>query len=388
MNSTKMNSAKMNSAKMNSAKMNSAKMNSKKKTTVKSDKRQQSRKNRSQNSFGPPQLSSLTEDELLDMRICDLGVRIQGTPLEDRIERLYEELELKGIRFRPHFWLSEDWFTPDGVPGVAIPFYLGHPRLMKLERKQMLEVEGGTEEWCMKILRHEAGHAIDNAYRLRRRRRWREIFGKASLPYPEYYQPKPYSKRFVLHLDAWYAQSHPVEDFAETFAVWLKPRSRWRSQYRGWPALKKLQFVEELIGEITSEKAKVTNREQLESVRSIRKTLRQHYQTKRSHYGLEHPDFYDGDLRRLFSDDPQHEKSPAAATFLRKIRPSLRRAVARWTGEYQYTIDQVISQMIDRCRELNLRQHRPFEEVEREALIMLSIQTMNYLHDGNHRVAL
>ena len=333
-------------------------------------------------------LTRLSDEQLLDMRICDLKVRIEDTPLERAIERLHEEMELKKIRFRPHYWLSDDWFTPDGVPGVAIPFYLADPRLMQLERKQMLEIEGGTESWCMRILRHEVGHAIENAYWLRRRRRWREIFGKASQPYPESYQPKPYSRKFVQHLDAWYAQSHPLEDFAETFAVWLKPRSRWRTRYHDWPAIRKLCYVDELIREIRDEKPKVTSRERVGSARSIRRTLRQHYNAKRSYYGLEHPDFYDCDLQRLFSDAPEHSGCPSAAAFLRRIRPTLRRAVAEWTGEYQYTIDQVLCEMVARCRALNLRLHRPDDEVERDALIMLTVQTMNYLNNGHHRVAL
>ena len=145
--------------------------------------------------------------------MCDLKLRIQGTPLERRIDKLYKELESREIPFRPHCWLSDEWFSPDGVPGIAIPFYLAHPRLARLERRQVLEVEGGTEEWCMRILRHEAGHALDTAFGLHRRRMWRETFGKYSEPYPDYYSPRPYSKSFVVHLDSWYAQSHPAEDF-------------------------------------------------------------------------------------------------------------------------------------------------------------------------------
>jgi hypothetical protein len=134
--------------------------------------------------------------------------------------------------FRPHFWLSDEWFCPDGEPGIAMPFYLAHPRLARLEMAQMREVEGGTREWCLRILRHETGHAIENAYRLRRRPRRRELFGRTSQPYPDSYSPRPYSKSFVRHLDAWYAQSHPDEDFAETFAVWLTPDSDWRRALR------------------------------------------------------------------------------------------------------------------------------------------------------------
>jgi hypothetical protein len=330
----------------------------------------------------------LSEEELLDTRMCDLGVQIDETPLADRIARLYDELEQRDIHFRPHFWLADEWFTPDGVPGVAIPFYLGHPRLMRLEKKKMLEVEGGNENWCMRILRHEAGHAIDNAYRLRRKLRWRETFGKASMPYPVFYSPKPYSRSYVLHLDAWYAQSHPVEDFAETFAVWLRPRSRWRTQYAGWPAMKKLEYVHELMGEIRGQKPKVTSRERPGSISRVRRTLRQHYAKKWAHYGVDHPHYYDQDLCRLFSDAPEHARRPSAATFLRRLGPKLRREVARWTGQYQYTINQVLDGMIERCRDLKLRVVGKRSEVEREALVLLTVQTMNYLHDGHHRVAL
>jgi hypothetical protein len=333
-------------------------------------------------------LNFLSDDELLDLRMCDLGLSISGTVVEDRIEQLYEELAERGINFRPHCWLSDEWFSPDGVPGIAIPFYLAHPRLMRLERKQVLDVEGGTHDWCMKILRHEAGHAIDTAYRLRRRKSYRETFGRVSAPYPDFYRPKPYSRSFVLHLDMWYAQSHPVEDFAETFAVWLRPRSRWRTQYREWPAIKKLEYVSETMQTLENGKPLVTSRTHIDPLRSIKKTLRQHYEKKRAHYGLEHPNFYDRDLRRLFSDKPEHSRRMTAAAFLRRTRTELRKSVSKWTGEYQYTIDQVLSEMIERCRELRLRLSTSEAEAKRDVMVLLTVQTMNFLHEGHHRVAL
>ncbi|MDQ3171565.1 MAG: hypothetical protein M3Q55_15630, partial [Acidobacteriota bacterium] len=155
---------------------------------------------------------SLDDERLLDLRVCELGLKIEGSALEERIAIVDSELEARGLQFRPYYWLSDDWFTPDHVPGVAIPFYLAHPRLSKLEESQMLEVEGGTHEWCLQILRHEVGHAIDNAYMLQRRRRRLKVFGQSKKTYPEYYTPKPYSRSFVVHLDSWYAQSHPDED--------------------------------------------------------------------------------------------------------------------------------------------------------------------------------
>jgi hypothetical protein len=337
---------------------------------------------------GEPRWAEHTTEELLKLRFCDLGLRLETSPLWERIERLYEELAERDLHFRPHCWLAEEWFSPDGVPGIAIPFYLAHPRLTRLEKQQMLEAEGGTESWCMKILRHEAGHTLDTAFRLHRRLRYRQVFGKASAPYPEFYQPKPYSRSFVLHLDLWYAQSHPAEDFAETFAVWLRPRSRWRSQYHDWPAIAKLEYVDELMHEIAGTAPVIRSARHVEPIRDNRKTLGEHYAEKRQRYMSDTPPIYDRELRRLFSDAPENAHRPSAAAFLRRIRVKFRRVVAEWTGQYQYVINQVLSEMIDRCRELNLRLATPARQAERDALVMVTVQTMNYLHAGHHRLAL
>jgi len=332
----------------------------------------------------------LPDDRLLDLRLCDLGVKIEGTELESLIDRLYRELRRRDITYRPYFWLSNEWFTPDAHSGVAIPFYLAHPRLRQLERRQMLEVEGGTAASCMRILRHEVGHVLDNAYRLHRRKRYREVFGNWSDPYPEFYQPKPYSRSYVVHLDMWYAQAHPAEDFAETFAVWLRPGSNWRQRYAGWPAREKLQYVDDLMAsDVAGQQPAVVTRRYSKPLKDLRQTLREHYKEKRLHYIQEDwPDFYDSDLRRLFSDDPRYRHNPTASSFLREIKPELRRMVSRWTGEYQYTIEQVLDDIIDRCRELHLRLVRSSRRTTLDAVVMLTVQTMNYLHDGHHRVAL
>lgn len=313
---------------------------------------------------------------------------LRGSFVERYIRRLYRELHDRGLRFRPHFWVGEEWFTPDGVCGIAVPFYLVHPRLARLELAQMLEVEGGSPEECMRILRHETGHAIENAYRLRRRRRRIELFGKSSEPYPEFYTPRPYSRSFVLHLDQWYAQSHPDEDFAETFAVWLDPESDWRRRYAGWPALRKLEYVDELMRSLVGVPPPVRSRRRVDPIDRLRKTLREHYAEKRGRYGIDYPRFYDRDLRRLFSAVSTSPGSVPAARFVGRVRREARRLVARWTGIYQYTIDRVISDMIERCRELDLYADPPFDRLERDFVVLLAVQTMNYLHSGRHRVAL
>ena len=333
-----------------------------------------------------PEWAGWPDERLLDLRLCDLGLTIRAGELSDRIEQLYDELETLGLRFRPHFWLSDEWYCPDGIPGVAIPFYLAHPRLARLELAYMLEVEGGTPEWCMRLLRHESGHAIENAYRLRLRRRRQKLFGKSSERYRDWYVPRPYSRRFVVHLEQWYAQSHPDEDFAETFAVWLAPDPHWRERYAGWPVLRKLEYVDATMREIADQRPAVVSRARVDPLSRLRKTLRQHYEEKRRHYGLDSDVSYDRDLRRVFSAAPEFRERPPAARFLGRIRREVRRRVAQGTGVYQYTIDQVLGDMIDRCRELGLRVAVPEEQAKLDFTIALTVQTMNYLHSGRHRI--
>jgi len=336
----------------------------------------------------PPDWIAWPDEQLLDVRLCDLPVRIEGSLLEERIADLRRELAGRGLDLPLHFYLADEWFTPDGGSAMALPFYLAHPRLEKLEEAQMLEVEGGDREWGMRILRHEAGHLVDNMFALRRRRQRRELFGSSSEPYPEFYAPKPYSKSFVLHLDSWYAQSHPDEDFAETFAVWLTPESDWRHRYAGWPALKKLEYMDALMGSIAGRPARVVRADEVDGLRRLRTTLRAHYRRKRRHYGVDRPDFYDRDLRRLFSDAPEFSGNPTAAAFVTRHRRQVRRVVADWTGIYQYTIDQVLEDIVVRCRDLRLRLAVPEETARQAFTVLLTVQAMNFLHSGRHRLAL
>jgi len=333
-----------------------------------------------------PWWATLDDEELLDVRICDLGLRVEGSELEERVERLHQELEARGLRLKPHVWLSHEWFSPDGVPGFAVPFYLAHDRLKRLERKMMLEVEGGTRSSCMKLMRHETGHCVSTAYRLHYRKRWREVFGSTSQPYPESYLPRAQTKHFVLHLEWWYAQAHPAEDFAETFAVWLNPNSRWRQNYRGWPALLKLRYVHDTMAKLVGVAPPVRSRERVETLRTLRYTLREHYRNRQATYGDQSPDIYDRDLRRLFSDEPRDRERPAAAQFLRRHRREIREQVARWTGEYVYTIDRVLHDMTSRSRELKLRLRNSESQSLADATTLVTVQTMNFLRRVPHRI--
>jgi hypothetical protein len=336
-----------------------------------------------------PDWVTLTDKELLKVRVRDLRVGIEGTWIEESIAELHEELARRGILFRPHAWLSYDWFVPDNVPGIAIPFYLAHPRLMKLERRKMLEVEGGTRQEVMKILRHECGHALDNAFCLEGGAARQALFGSSTKKYPEHYRPNPASRNFVRHLRLYYAQSHPLEDFAETFAVVLGSRNAgWRKRYEGWPALQKLEYVDGLLEELRGRRPVVRNRARPESVATLNMTLGEYYEEKCGRYLVSYPDIYDRDLRRLFSDDPRHAHHELASRFLRRNRSEIRKLVANWTGEYQFTLNQVLNDMIGRSRELKLRAAGPEKRLKIDFAILLTVKTMDFHYSRKNWFAL
>jgi len=301
-----------------------------------------------------PSWNRLSDEELLNQRFCDLHLSLKHSDVERHLQRIERELRRRGIHFRPHVWLSVEWFSPDGVPGVAVPFYMAHPRLMRLERHFMDEVEGGNADWLLRILRHEVAHALDNAFRLRRRKGWRRIFGKASRPYPDTYRPRPASRSFVLHLGHWYAQSHPTEDFAETFAVWLQPRARWRRDYADWPALKKLQYVDELMHALRDETPVVMNRELIEPLSENTMTLAEHYRRKRARYAMDTPAVYDLRLKRIFGRHRAGERRVRASAFLREARPQIERLLIRRSRLHPYVVQHVFRAVIQRTRDLNL----------------------------------
>jgi len=335
-----------------------------------------------------PAWDRLSDEQLLSLRFCDLKLRIQGTELQSAILRLCGELNSRGIRFRPHCWLAQEWFSPDGVPGIAIPFYLAHRRLMSIERRFMREVEGGNRNWLMRILRHEAGHAIDSAYRLRRRKHWRAVFGPASLPYPDTYRPRPGSRRFVQHLGAWYAQAHPTEDFAETFAVWLKPHSAWRREYVGWPAYAKLQFIDQLAEEIGGQKPLVSDRSTIEDVTEETQTLREHYEQKLARYRMPRRSGADELLLKVFTAAPRSSAAPKAASVLRDMRIGLRREILRSGAFSEYLVHQVLRLMIERSESLNLYLRGPRRELKAQLLWVVARLAESYEERKLPRVAL
>ncbi len=332
-----------------------------------------------------PEWAQVSDEKLLEIRICDLKLKIEGTELESRIQHFYKELEDREVSFKPLLYLGDEWFCPEGACTIAIPFYLAHPRLKKLEERMMMEVEGGTESWCMQLLRHEMGHVINHAYLLWKKKQWQKLFGSPSIEYSEYYRVRPYSKRFVQHLDEWYAQSHPEEDFSETFAIWLTPGLDWRHQYKDWKALEKLEYVDRIMKDLAGKPPLVVSPKKIYEASHLRSQLKKYYQRRRRLYAQDLPDFFDSDLKRLFISPPHTSSGERATTFLRRHRKAILNAVSTWTGEPKFTINRLLRSLSDRCSELDLRVGSDREKSGLEITAYLAAMASNYRHTGRFK---
>jgi hypothetical protein len=290
---------------------------------------------------------NLSDEDLLERKISRLGLRLESSGLQPQIEQLHSELSQKGLLFHPPCHIGDEWFVPVGIPAIFVPFFLAHERLRKLERKIMLEVEGETPEWFMKLIRHEAAHAYFYAFQLQKRTRWRRVFGPTSTEEtPQFYRPRPYSRSYVVHLDDWYAQSHPDEDFAETFAVWLTPGMDWRERYKDWKAIQKLEYVDELMRSLAGKPPAHQPLYNSSDHDCLNVKLKTYYARKRKLYEEEYPDFYDNDLRRLFAASADTAGGVKASAYLRHHRRQLMDAVCEWTNEKKYRVNKLLNQLI------------------------------------------
>src|SRR5689334_9309043 len=329
-----------------------------------------------------PEWAGLRDEELLELRISRLGLTLAGTPLEALIQQLHGELTAKGLVFHPPCELGDEWFVPVGLPVIFVPFFLAHERLRQLERRIILDVEGEAPEAFMQLIRHEAAHAYSYAYRFVRKAKWQQTFGKSSdEETPSFYRPRPYSRSFVVHLDDWYAQAHPDEDFAETFAVWLTPGLDWRARYRGWPALRKLEYVDELMRSLAGKPPQPLPRYKAAEHAGLGLKLKTYYARKRKEYEHSFPDFYDNDLRQLFDADERTEGRVKAAVYLRRHQRELERAVCQWTNENKYRVNALFRKLIARCGELDLYAGRRDLEVP----VYVSTLVMNHLFTGKFK---
>jgi Putative zinc-binding metallo-peptidase len=320
-------------------------------------------------------------EQILGKPIRELGLKIAGSPVEAYVQRLYAELEGKGLKkFRPACYLTDEWGCPSGEPVIGIPFYLASPDLSLLE-KEMNDLEDSRE--IMMYLRHEAGHAFNYAYKLYKAPDWKELFGPFRRPYRDNYRPVPFSRNYVRHLAGWYAQKHPDEDFAESFAVWLTPRSAWRKRYRGWEAMRKLRYVNRIAREL-AETEPIRRRGHTDvTVEEMEATVGEFY---RQSIAQEIPVVdlaLDTDLADIFNVAKRRNGVRPAREFLRENRKAIVDKIAYWTGVQRPLIKRLIEIIEKRIGELKLRSEtRRESEHLAEITVYATALAVNYMTRG------
>jgi hypothetical protein len=318
--------------------------------------------------------------EILNKPIKDLGLKIEGSPLERFVQQLYRELESKKLtRFRPAVYLTDEWGCPSGEPVIGIPFYLAHAELAQLE-KETNDLEDSRE--IMMFLRHEAGHAFNYAYKLHRTPQWKQLFGPFRRPYHDNYRPVLFSRNHVRYLPGWYAQKHPDEDFAETFAVWLTPRSAWRKRYKGWGAMAKLRYMDRIARRLSNADPLRRRAETDITVDEMEMTVAEFYH--RNGQEIQLGDLLlDTDLRDIFDTSRRRKSTKPAQQFLQAHRKTVVDKVAYWTGAQRPLVKKLVESIEKRLGELNL-----FADLQREAehLVQITVYAtalaMNYVARG------
>jgi hypothetical protein len=330
------------------------------------------------------------EANLSARAIKDLRLTIAGTRLDPILTEFARELEAAGVRkLRPRFYLSTEWGVPFGTISVAIPFYLARPDLTQLHAERVGHVEGFNRGDILRYLRHEVGHAVNYAYGLYDKEEWVKLFGSITQPYVEEYRPEPFSRRYVRHLPGWYAQKHPDEDWAETFAVWMTPGLDWRAEYANWPeALTKLEYCDRTMRELADRDPPFTLEELDEDVDDIPLTLDEFYTAAPA--SGEMPPGLDGALRTIFEDLHEPEtSSPAprrpAAELIRTLERELMANVYRWTGHFPERTRELLRYLGQRAEAL--KQVYP-EDRERDAAVALTTLVtalaMNHVQKGSY----
>ena len=333
---------------------------------------------------------SFRESNLFGSPIRDLKLTIDGTRLAPVVEEFRAELTSKGItKISPTFYLSTEWGVVFGTVAIGLPFYLARPELTELHGEEVGHIEGFNRADILRYLRHEMGHVVNYAYRLYDEEAWVEYFGSITQPYVEDYRPQPFSRRFVRHLPGWYAQKHPDEDWAETFAVWMTPERNWRTDYAQWPtALAKLDYCSRTMAELAERDPLVTSTELDEDVGALDYSLKEYYkrlptEAEPGAAGL------DGDLRAIFDDlvegEPSGdaEKSQPAAGLIRRLERQLMADVFRWTGHFPEKTRSLVRDLAKRADAL--KQVYP-PAAEARAIVgvttLVTSLAMNFVHRG------
>lgn len=328
-------------------------------------------------------LENASQREILSAQLWELDISFDKSQFSGCLDQLNQELENKKLLVRPKVWLSDDWFCPDFISGIAIPFTLMHPKLIELEKNHIGHIEGESRDWFMKLMRHECGHVMDNAYFLKEHSRRKTVFGDHDIRYPSSYIPRVFSKNYVYHLEDHYAQAHPEEDFAETFATWLTPRSNWRSVYANWPALSKLKYIDSQMRRLRNKKPHVICYKEVDSIEENTLTVGEYLQLKKRR--LRKQSLKRRSLKHLQSYiDSNSTTGLDLNIVLKDNRQKLIRNIALKTNTYQYKIGSVVKDLenITSSKKIYIPNERGTQNLEK----LLLSHTKKFFTEGRDRI--
>lgn len=324
-------------------------------------------------------LDQLTFSKIMKLTFKELRLSTGSIIHKSEINKIKRELSSKKIDIKTTYFIADEWYSPDGYSAIAIPFYLCHPKLIRLEKKMMGIVEGETAHSFTKLLRHEMAHVLDNHYGLRKNKTRQKLFGLSSVPYPDHYDFDPESRAYVTHLDPHYAQAHPEEDWAETFAVWLNPNSNWRVNYKNWSALKKLELVDSVMTDLRPRAYKKVNIQEMGDISKSDQTIGEYYQQKLQR----HADFGHFYLRNKMSEHLQKSKKQKA--LYSRIKQQKKHFIKAL--ESKHTFAQV-NRFHNDFLVATKGEKQNFHKSDKDLLQLMVETTHQYVNNGHHRIVM
>ena len=320
--------------------------------------------------------AATSKTELLSTPVCDLGLRLPGTPLRSYVERALAETRECGVAIEPFFYLSDGYGCVQGTGNIGLGFWDATDLLRDVHH----DARGYTRDEMdlVLLLKHEIGHAFCYSHKLFQLPQFREVFGIrgnffATYPDHDRYLYDPYSLDHVNPDNDHYAQKHPDDDFAETFATYVDRTQAWRERYGNRSgALRKIGFVAELIDRYGTESPIIAPGSGLIDVpvEEVRKTVAQFFRISRSRYLRAAEGYLDDDLRRIFRTRGRTQRRClAASTLLRHHRQFVEAAVARRLRmRDRHTVVDLLDKIRSRVKTLGLvylveEEHRTLSEL-------------------------
>lgn len=298
----------------------------------------------------------------LDVPISELSSKISGNFLK-LIKQVEAEAARKKIKFKPEYYLGIGWGCVNKSVSIEIPFWFQNETLTAIEDE--MAYDGVENESEIKMgLRHEFGHALNYAYKLYLDAEWRKLFGNFNKKYSDYYRFNPWSKRHVKHLPDYYAQKHPDEDWAETFAVWLTPGSNWRRIYAKTPALQKLLYVDKKMDEIAGKEPLNKRIKRDAPIEKARMTIREFYGADDEDISPSEQLLEDVEaMRRIFPNGFRTKRNLKDAwKLIHKFSPLVSQKLSEELNIPQHSANRVLRLLESICKTYDLKTRQGEEE--------------------------